>query len=109
MLWDPVIVIFLLLPVLAIYLIYQNYQLEKKWRCMRYCWHVMSDFAGESTREEDGSWDFEWEEIVNEHRKFMKRFGIDMLSNQQLELYETALLERNIGILTEHRTHTSNR
>lgn len=103
MLWDLAVVICLLSPAVVTYLIYQNYQLEKKWRCMRYCWHMMSDFAGNSTREEDGSWDFGWEEVVNEHREFMKIFSIDMLSNQQLKLYESALLERNIGILIEHR------
>jgi hypothetical protein len=103
MLSNAAVVILLLFPVLTTYLLYKNYQLEKRWRCLRYCWHIMSDFAGESARGEDGSWDLGWKEVVNEHKAFLRNFSVDLLSNQQIELYEAALLEHDLPILVEHK------
>lgn len=86
--------IWLALAVIA-YLIYRNYQLEKRWRAMRYCWQCMSDLAGHRLKGEEGH-DAEWRETVGEHARFMGRFGAQPLSPAALELYEEALVERNI-------------
>lgn len=82
-------------------LIRQNYQLEKRWRCLRYSWHCMSDFAGERLRDA-GEIDEQWREVVREHSTFMAAFGAPMLTKSALLLYEEALVERNIPVLTEH-------
>lgn len=81
-----------------VYLIYRNYQLEKRWRAMRYCWQCMSDFAGHRLKNEDGH-DDEWRETVREHARFMRPFGAQPLMPSALELYEEALVERNINPL----------
>jgi hypothetical protein len=84
------------------YLIYRNYQLEKRWRCFRYCWQSMSDLAGERLRDGDET-DAQWRDAVREQAAFMRRFGASPLSRAELMIYEAALLERNLPILTEHK------
>ena len=92
----------LIATLIITYLIYRNYQLEKRWRCFRYCWQSMSDLAGERLREGNET-DGQWEDAVREQADFMRRFGGSPLSRAELILYETALLERNLPILTEHK------
>lgn len=95
--------LFLLTAALAAYLVYRNYQLEKRWRSLRYCWHTMSDFAGEALRSPDGDIDAAWTDVVREHQAFMRQFGVPVLAPADLELYEAALLERQIPPLVAHR------
>ncbi len=86
----------------VVYLLHRNYQLEKRWRCMRYCWQSMSDFAGERLRD-DGQIDEHWRDVVNEQTTLMARFGVKPLTTADIRLYEGARAEREIPILTEHR------
>mgnify|MGYP001208104303 CR=1 FL=1 len=86
------------------YLVYQNYQLEKRWRCLRYCWQSMSDFAAEKTRIE-GDIDEHWLDVSREQIAFMSMFGAKALTSDDIRIYELALLERNMPILTEHKIH----
>jgi len=96
--------IFLLIATMGVaaYLLYRNYQLEKRWRCMRYCWQSMSNFAGERLR--DGSQiDKHWRDVLREQTALMANFGAGPLTNEGLRIYEAALLERNLPILVEHK------
>ncbi len=86
----------------AAYLIYRNYQLEKRWRCMRYCWQSMSDFAGERLKD-GGEVDPWWRDVVKEQVALMGRFGAAPLTTDGVRVYELALLERDLPILTEHK------
>jgi len=95
--------LFLLVTALAGYLGYRNYQLDKKWRCLRYCWHTMSDFAGEAMRPSDGELGARWKDVVREHSAFMRWFGILPLSHADLGIYEAALVEREIPTLVAHK------
>lgn len=87
---------------LAAYLIYRNYQLEKRWRCMRYCWQSMSDFACERLRS-DGQVDEQWQDAVKEQTVLMSHFGASPLTTDGIRVYELALLERSLPLLTEHK------
>ena len=93
--------LFLTLIIVA-YLVHRNYQLEKRWRCLRYCWQSMSDFASERLRDE-GQIDAEWGDVVKEQIALMARFGAGPLTNENIRVYELALLERDLPILTEHK------
>lgn len=84
------------------FLIYRNYQLEKRWRCLRYCWHSMSDYAGESGRL-DGELSEQWRKVVTEQMSFMSLFGAHPLTTQGLQLYEEALTERDFPVLSAHK------
>jgi hypothetical protein len=84
------------------YLIYRNYQLEKRWRSVRYCWQAMSDFAAELDKEEDGTPGLWWQEVANEHIFFLKAFGVRTLSVNDLHLYESELTWRDIPPLNAH-------
>ncbi len=84
------------------YLLYRNYQLEKRWRCMRYCWQSMSDFAGERLRN-DSRFDEHWRDVVTEQTALMARFGARPLTTDDIRVYEAALLERDLPILVEHK------
>ncbi|MBA4748599.1 MAG: hypothetical protein H2056_07800 [Sphingopyxis sp.] len=77
------------------YLLYRNYQLEKRWRALRYCWHCMSDFAGNRLKD-DGCPDEDWVQTLREQRTFMLQFGVRPLSTFALDQYEEALVERKI-------------
>ena len=87
-----------------VYLVYRNYQLEKRWRCMRYCWQSMSDFACEKSRG-DGHGDEDWCDVVREQTALMARFGVEPLTSDGIRIYELALLERNLPILTTHKVY----
>ena len=97
-------VTFLLLVAMAavVFLVRHNYQLEKRWRCMRYCWHSMSDFAGERLRE-GGEYDQQWRYVVKEQAALMARFGVRPLSSADLRDYEMELIARDLPPLEEHR------
>ncbi|RDE04273.1 hypothetical protein [Sphingomonas aracearum] len=91
----------LALAVIA-FLVRRNYQLEKRWRSLRYCWYSMSDLAA-GRLNQDGEPDEQWLTAMREQAAFMARFGASPLSSEGVRLYEAALLERNVPILTEHR------
>jgi hypothetical protein len=78
-----------------VYLLWVNYQLQKRWRALRYCWQVMSDFACEGTKIDDQP-DFRWKEAVKRQISFLRRFKVVPLNERQLRHYEVALLDRNI-------------
>lgn len=84
------------------YLIYRNYQLEKRWRCLRYCWIAMSDLAATRLMQ-DGIQDDQWLAAMQEQAALMARFGVAPLSSDGIRVYESALLERHLPILTEHK------
>ncbi len=87
---------------IAAYLFYRNYQLEKRWRCLRYCWISMSDLAAARLME-DGEEDEQWLAAMREQAALMARFGVPPLSSDGIRVYESALLDRGLPILTEHR------
>ena len=97
-----VILLFFASPIGIVILIVRNYQLEKRWRCLRYWWQSMSDFASERLRE-NGQLDEAWCEVVKEQIALMGRFGARPLTMADLRQYELALLERGLPILTEHK------
>ena len=63
----------------------------------------MSDFAGNSLKADDGQPDMGWKDVLLEQAHFMRQFGVTPLSNNQVDVYEAALLERNISTLVEHK------
>lgn len=95
------LLLILVLAVLA-FLVHRNYQLEKRWRSLRYCWYSMSDFAAGRLNEDDEP-DEQWLAAMREQASFMGRFGVSPLTSDGVQLYEAALLERSLPILTEHR------
>lgn len=90
----------------CIFLVRRNYELEKRWRNLRYCWHMMSDFAGQRLRDEEAEPDcrndWQWEQVVKEQTSLMKRFGVPSLTDNDIQIYEHALLERHILPLRAH-------
>lgn len=94
------LLLILSLAVIA-FLARRNYQLEKRWRSLRYCWYSMSDLAA-GRPNQDGGPDEQWLAAMREQAAFMARFGASPLSSDGVRLYEAALLERNLPILTEH-------
>lgn len=95
------LLLILALAVIA-FLVHRNYQLDKRWRALRYCWYSMSDFAAGRLKQH-GEPDEQWLAAMREQAAFMGRFGASPLSSEGVRLYEAALLERNLPILTEHR------
>lgn len=94
--------LFTLTLIACFYLLKQNYKLEKRWRCMRYCWQSMSDLAGNRLGDEPGT-DHQWREVLEEQKDLMGRFGAAPLSEYDFREYEAALIDRDYPILLAHR------
>jgi hypothetical protein len=79
---------------------WQVHQFDKRWRCARYCWHIMSDYAGDRTRI-DGELSPEWRAVSYEQSLLLRRFGIPLMSAAELSAYERGLANRGIAKLTK--------
>ena len=102
MFWNIVTLLFLLSPIAVVYHAYKTHKMWERCRCAHYCWQTMADFAGESFGEEDGR-DEGWKEVVHEHREFMRKFGLDIVSDQNRLEYELELLRKGLPILKAHK------
>jgi len=89
------------LLLLVALLVRENYRLERRWRGLRYCWQNMSDFAEHRLRVE-GCRDPQWESVLREQLAFLGRFGVGSMTEAQLQVYEEALIERQIHPLEQY-------
>ena len=94
--------LFLAVTAALVLLLLRNHALENRWRCARYCWQSMSDYAAWRLGTEGGV-DDHWREVMGEQAALMSRFGARPLTDAEIRLYEAALLERGLPILVEHK------
>lgn len=88
-------------PIMFVYLMYRNAKLQEKASCAHYCWQTMADFSALS-RMEDGKPDWLWHEVMDEHRAFLLRFGMDVVGAEKANEYRDVLFHKGINSLGRH-------
>jgi hypothetical protein len=78
---------------------YQIHVFDRRWRCARYCWHIMSDYAGDRTRV-DGELSDDWRAVSYEQAQLLRRNGVPLMTAADLSAYERRLARRNMAKLT---------
>ena len=78
---------------------FQVYAFDRRWRCARYCWHIMSDYAGDRTRV-DGELSDDWRAVSYEQAQLLRRNGVPLMTAADLSAYERRLARRGMAKLT---------
>jgi hypothetical protein len=75
-----------------------------RWRAMRYCWYMMSDFAASLVFKDSGDeFDHRWRDLLEEHKRLMRQFGTSPMREPDVRRFEAFLAKEGIPLLTEHR------
>ena len=79
------------------------FRLWSRWRAMRYCWYMMSDFAASLVFKDSEEFDHRWRDLLEEHARFMRQFGTSPMREPDKRRFEAFLAKEGIPLLTEHR------